>query len=39
MRCGKQGVVEGERYKKTPEIVDEITRNHVSLSAVDRYYL
>jgi uncharacterized protein (DUF169 family) len=36
---GKQGVVEGERYKKTPEIVDEIIRNHVSLPAVDRYYL
>jgi hypothetical protein len=32
-------VVEGERYKKTPEIVDKITRGHVPLPAVDRYYL
>jgi hypothetical protein len=33
------GVVEGERYKGTPEIVDEVTRNHVCLPAVDHYYL
>jgi len=36
---GKPGVVEGERYKRTPEIVDEITRNHVSLPAVANYYM
>ena len=29
LSTGKPGVVEGERYKKTPEIVDEFTRNHV----------
>lgn len=36
---GKPGVVVGERYKRTPEIVDEVTQKHVALTAVNRYYL
>jgi hypothetical protein len=39
LSSGKPGVVEGERYKRTPEIVDEIIRDHVFLPATDRYYL
>jgi len=39
LSSGKPGVVEGERYKRTPEIVDEIIRDHVFLPAMDRYYL
>jgi len=35
---GKPGVVEGERYKKTPEIVDDMDTRHVSLPAGDRFY-
>jgi hypothetical protein len=31
-------VVEGERYKKTPEIVDEITARHVSHSTEGKCY-
>jgi uncharacterized protein (DUF169 family) len=38
LSSGKPGVVEGERYKKTPEIVDEITVCHVPLPAESRYY-
>jgi hypothetical protein len=30
LSSGKPGVVEGERYKKTPEIVDEMSAWHVS---------
>jgi len=38
LSSGKPGVVEGERYKKTPEIVDEVTARHVSLPAEGRCY-
>ena len=38
LSSGKPGVVEGERYKKTPEIVDEFDARHVSLPAADRCY-
>jgi hypothetical protein len=38
LSSGKSGVVEGERYKRTPEIVDEITARHVSLPATGRCY-
>ncbi len=36
---GKPGVVDGERYKKTPEIIDEIDTRHVSLPVSDRCYM
>lgn len=39
LSSGKLGVVEGERYKRTPEIVDEFIRDHVFLPAIGRYYL
>ena len=38
LSSGKPGVVEGERYKKTPEIVDEFDARHVSLPAADQCY-
>ena len=38
LSSGKPGVVEGERYKRTPEIVDEIDARHVSLPAAGRCY-
>jgi hypothetical protein len=38
LSSGKPGVVDGERYKRTPEIVDEITAGHVSLPAEGRCY-
>jgi uncharacterized protein (DUF169 family) len=38
LSSGKPGVVEGERYKKTPEIIDEINARHVSLPAEGRCY-
>jgi hypothetical protein len=38
LSSGKPGVVEGERYKRTPEIVDEIDARHVSLPVEDRCY-
>jgi uncharacterized protein (DUF169 family) len=38
LSSGKPGVVEGERYKRTPEIIDEINARHVSLPAEDRCY-
>jgi uncharacterized protein (DUF169 family) len=38
LSSGKPGEVEGERYKRTPEIVDEISARHVSLPADGRYY-
>ena len=38
LSSGKPGTVEGERYKKTPEIVDEMDTRHVSLPAGDRSY-
>jgi uncharacterized protein (DUF169 family) len=39
LSTGLPGVVEGERYKRKPEIVDELTRNHHFLPAGGRYYL
>jgi len=38
LSAGKPGVVEGERYKKSPEIVDEITARHVSLPVEGKTY-
>jgi hypothetical protein len=38
LSSGKPGVVEGERYKRTPEIVDEWDARHVSLPVDDRCY-
>ena len=38
LSSGKPGVVEGERYKKSPEVVDEIDARHSSLPAHDKYY-
>jgi uncharacterized protein (DUF169 family) len=38
LSSGKPGVVEGERYKRSPEIIDEINARHVSLPAEDRCY-
>jgi uncharacterized protein (DUF169 family) len=35
---GKPGVVEGERYKKSPEIVDEMDARHISLPAGEKSY-
>jgi hypothetical protein len=35
---GKPGVVEGERYKKSPEIVSQMDARHVSLPVKDKYY-
>ncbi len=35
---GKPGVVEGERYKRTPEIVDEATRHSIRIPAQGRCY-
>ena len=31
-------MVDGERYKKTPEIVDEVTARHVSVPAEGKFY-
>ena len=38
LSSGKPGVVEGERYKKSPEIVDEVTARHVSLPVEGKTY-
>lgn len=38
LSSGKPGVVEGERYKRSPEIIDEINARHVSLPAEGRCY-
>jgi uncharacterized protein (DUF169 family) len=38
LSSGKPGVVEGERYKRRPEIIDEINACHVSLPAEGRCY-
>jgi uncharacterized protein (DUF169 family) len=38
LSSGKPGVVEGERYKRTPEIIDEMDAHHHSLPAEGRYY-
>ena len=39
LSSGKPGVVEGERYKKSPEVVDEIDTGHVTLPAEGKYYI
>jgi hypothetical protein len=39
LSTGLPGIVEGERYKRSPEIVDEMIRNHQFLPAGKRYYL
>jgi len=38
LSSGKPGIVEGERYKKSPEIVDAMTARHVSLPAEGKTY-
>jgi hypothetical protein len=38
LSSGKPGVVEGERYKKTPEIVDEMSARQVSRPVEGRFY-
>ena len=38
LSSGKPGIVEGERYKKNPEIVDAMTARHVSLPAEGKTY-
>ncbi len=37
LSCGIPGELEGERYKKTPELVKEFTKNHPPLEAPARY--
>ena len=39
LSCGKAGLVPGERYKKTPEIVDEMVKRGTFLPARGRHYL
>lgn len=39
LSCGIPGVVEGERYKRSPEIVDEMDRKAEYLSAEGRHYI
>jgi len=39
LSCGKPGSVRGERYKKTPEIVDELVQQGTFLPAGSRRYL
>lgn len=39
LSCGKTGSVRGERYKKTPEIVDELLRQGAFLPAGSRDYV
>jgi hypothetical protein len=39
LSSGKPGVVEGERYKKTPEIVDEMTGRHVPRPVESQSYM
>jgi uncharacterized protein (DUF169 family) len=38
LSSGKPGVVEGERYKRTPEIIDAMDAHHGSLPAEGRCY-
>lgn len=37
LSCGKAGVVEGERYKKTPELVKEFMKNQIPFQAPAEY--
>jgi uncharacterized protein (DUF169 family) len=39
LSSGKPGMVEGERYKKSPEIVDEFTARHIALPVEGKNYL
>lgn len=39
LSCGKPGSVRGERYKKNPEIVDELVQKGTFLPAGSRHYL
>ena len=39
LSTGLPGIVEGERYKRSPEIVDELILEHQFLPAGKRYYL
>lgn len=39
LSCGKPGSVRGERYKKTPEIVDEIVQQGTFIPAGSRHYV
>ncbi|MDH7594151.1 MAG: DUF169 domain-containing protein [Methanomicrobiales archaeon] len=39
LSCGKPGEVEGERYKRSPEIVDEMDRSAEHLHAEGRCYI
>ena len=39
LSTGLPGSVEGERYKRSPEIVDELIRDHHFLPAGKKYYL
>jgi len=39
LSSGLPGIVEGERYKRSPEIVDELIRDHHFLPAGKKYYL
>ncbi|KQC04008.1 MAG: hypothetical protein APR53_04160 [Methanoculleus sp. SDB] len=38
LSCGKPGVVEGERYKRTPEIVDDMDRHREHIPAEGKCY-
>jgi len=38
LSSGRPGVVEGERYKRTPEIIDAMDAHHVSMPAEGRCY-
>src|SRR5690606_17444925 len=37
LSSGKPGVIEGERYKQTPEIVDELDRASVRIPSAGKY--
>lgn len=39
LSCGKHGVVEGERYKRSPEIVDEMDRKAEHIEAQGSAYI
>lgn len=39
LSCGKAGIVEGERYKKTPELVKEFMKNQTPFQAPAKYAL
>jgi hypothetical protein len=39
LSCGLEGVIEGERYKKSPELVEETMRHQPSFEAPGRYLI